>query len=279
MQAIFTADDFGRSSTINAAVIRAHQDGVLTSASLMVTGDAFEEAVELALRHPTLAVGLHLVTGAGRAALSAHRIPHLAGPDGYFLGNPASLGLRCFFNRAAQMELAAEIEAQLQRFAQTGLPLDHVNGHYHMHLHPTVLRSLVPLAQRYGARGFRLPRDRLVPSLAWSRQRAGTKIVWAAIYALLNRAALRAWQPFPFVITDRVYGFMQSGCMEEGYVVRMLEMPGPASAEFYFHPDTASPSEPFGPNPGDLATLLSPRVRQTLEERGHMLTTYSALSR
>ncbi len=69
-QVIITADDFGRSRAINAAIIRAHREGILTSASLMVAGDAWEEAVELAHANPTLAVGLHLVVSGGRAVLN-----------------------------------------------------------------------------------------------------------------------------------------------------------------------------------------------------------------
>ncbi len=53
---IVNADDFGISETVNEAVIRAFTEGVLTSCSLMVTGEAFEHAVSLARAHPGLVV-------------------------------------------------------------------------------------------------------------------------------------------------------------------------------------------------------------------------------
>lgn len=278
MRVIFNADDLGDSRAINAAILQAHCRGVLTGASLMVTGEAAEEAVALAREHPTLAVGLHIVMVDGRSALPPQEIPHLVGPDGRFPQDAVALGLRCFFSRTAQAELAAEIEAQFRLYAQTGLPLDHVDGHYHLHLHPSALRIILPLARRYGARGFRLPRDELGPALRWSRQQAATQVTWAAIFALLNRHVLRKMRPFPLVTTERVYGLFHSGRMEEGYVVRLLERMRASSAEFYLHPSTQSPQKPFGPNPGDLETLLSPRLREVLQRRGIALCTYRMLA-
>lgn len=278
IRVIFNADDFGDSPAINEAIMQAHLRGLLTSASLMVAGEAVEEAVALAREHPTLAVGLHVVMVDGRPALPPEEIPHLVGPDGRFPEDAVALGLRCFFSRIAQEELAAEIEAQFRLYAQTGLPLDHVDGHYHLHLHPSALRVILPLAQRYGARGFRLPRDELGPALGWSRRQAGTQVAWAAIFALLNRYVLRKLRPFPLVTTERVYGLFHSGRMEEGYVVRLLERMRASSAEFYLHPSTRPPQKPFGPNPGDLETLLSPHLREIMSIRRILPTTYSALA-
>ena len=141
-QIITTADDFGRSPAINAAIIRAHREGILTAASLMVTGDAWQEAVQLARANPTLAVGLHLVVSNGRAVLPPTQIPHLVDASGRFPDDPLRLGLRYAFDRAAQRELAAEVAAQFARFAATGLPLSHVDGHQHLHVHPVVYREL-----------------------------------------------------------------------------------------------------------------------------------------
>src|SRR5471032_3146050 len=63
---ILTADDFGLHTRVNEAVERAHRNGVLSSASLMVAGDAAADAVERARRLPTLRVGLHVVLADGR---------------------------------------------------------------------------------------------------------------------------------------------------------------------------------------------------------------------
>ncbi|MCX7707715.1 MAG: hopanoid biosynthesis-associated protein HpnK [Anaerolineae bacterium] len=276
-QVIVTADDFGRSPAINAAVIRAHREGILTGASLMVAGDAWDEAVELARATPTLAVGLHLVVSGARAVLSPDRLPHLVDADGRFPDDPLRLGLRYAYSRAAQQELAEEITAQFERFAATGLPLSHVDGHQHLHVHPFVFRLLVSLARQYGAHGVRVPADDLLLALRHDRRGAAAKVGWALGLGLVGRWCRRQAQANGLAVADRVYGIFQSGRMTEDYVVKVLrEMKAP-TAELYFHPSREALGDALGPNPGDLATLLSPAVRQVIAERGLRLTTYAGL--
>lgn len=276
-QIIVTADDFGRSQAINAAIIRAHREGILTCASLMVAGDAWEEAVELARATPTLAVGLHLVVSGGRAVLSPQRIPRLVDAHSRFPDDPLRLGLRYAFDRAARQELAAEIAAQFERFSGTGLPLSHVDGHQHLHVHPVVFRLLLPLARRYGARGVRVPADDVMLALRHDRRGAGAKAGWALGLALVLGWCRRQAQAAGLVVADRVYGIFQSGQMTEDYVVKVLCTLKVSTAELYFHPSLEATGEALGPNPGDLATLLSSPVCQAIVERGLRLTTYGAL--
>jgi hopanoid biosynthesis associated protein HpnK len=277
VQIILNADDFGASASINTAIIQAHRQGVLTSASLMVTGPSAAEAVELARRAPALAVGLHLVVAGGKSALPPDRIPHIVNREGFFPDDPLRAGLRYYFGRAAQAELAAELEAQFERFAATGLDLSHVDGHLHMHLHPTVLRLVLPLAERYGARGLRLPRDEFWISIAHDRQRAAVKAVWAVVFGLLARYCMGQLDAHPLAVAHRVYGLMQTGRMNERYVLDLLRRLPVPTAELYFHPSTHTEDGASGPNPSDLATLLSPAVRSVIQERGLCLTTYPAL--
>ena len=57
---IFNADDFGISKGVNAAIVKAHKEGILNSASLMVNQKYAPQAVELASDMPDLELGLHL---------------------------------------------------------------------------------------------------------------------------------------------------------------------------------------------------------------------------
>ncbi|HZL34857.1 MAG TPA: hopanoid biosynthesis-associated protein HpnK [Tepidisphaeraceae bacterium] len=294
---ILTADDFGRSPAINQAVLRAHRQGVLTAASLMVSGEAFGDAVRIARDTPTLAVGLHLVLADGRGVLPADRIPQLVNADGCFPNAPARLGMRYFFDPRARRQVALEMEAQFERFAQTGLPMAHVDGHQHMHLHPAVFPLLVKLATQYGAAGVRVPRDDLRFALRYNSQRALTKILWAAAFGCLGRRARRRLAGQNLAVADRVYGLMQSGHMDEAYVISLLERARDVSlpqekrglttksqrhevkstVEIYFHPTTGPRTDDLGPNPGELQTLLSPDVRRTIEKRAARLCSYADL--
>lgn len=245
----------------------------------MVAGEAAGGAVRLAREHPDLAVGLHLVVLDGQAVLPPSRIPHLVDGQGRLPAQPVRLGLRYVSSRTARRELALEIEAQFERFAATGLRLSHVDGHWHMHVHPTVFDLLLPLAERYGAGGIRLPREPLLPALRYDRSRAGTKLAWALAYALLCRRCEARLRGRGIRAADRVYGLMQTGRMQEAYVAGVLRRLEVRSAELYFHPSMDEGSEPLGPNPGDLATLLSPAVRQAVRERGLVRATYPTLPR
>jgi hopanoid biosynthesis associated protein HpnK len=288
MDAIFNADDFGRSSNINAAIFRAHCEGILTSASLMVTGEAAGEAVRMAREAPGLAVGLHLTLTDALPASPPGELPHLVGRTGRLPADPVRVWIRLLFSPAARAEMARELQAQCERFAATGLPLAHVDGHQHLHMHPAVFRALLPLAAQYGARGVRLPRDDFRLALSYSRRSAGIKAVWAAAFGLLchfyARGLARAGQERDQVagrqrpaITDRVYGVLQTGQMEEAYVLQVLGTAQARAIELYFHPSIGPEAMPLGPNAGDLATLLSPAVRQAVEARGWRLASYATL--
>jgi predicted glycoside hydrolase/deacetylase ChbG (UPF0249 family) len=107
---IVSADDFGIAPEVNAAVERAHRDGVLTNASLMVTGGAAADAVAVARRLPALGVGLHLVLAQGRPAAPHARIPRLVRAGGSFSDSPVASGLRFAWLSVARRG-AAELPA------------------------------------------------------------------------------------------------------------------------------------------------------------------------
>ncbi len=154
---IVTADDFGAAVEVNQAVARAHKDGVLTAASLMVSGAAAADAVARARDLTKLRVGLHLVLVDGKPILPARLVPDLVDGQGDFRNDMARAGAAMFFRAKVRAQLAAEIEAQFEAFAATGLKLDHVNAHKHFHLHPTIAALMVKFAAAHGATGARVP--------------------------------------------------------------------------------------------------------------------------
>ena len=154
---IVNADDLGLAAPVNAAIERAHRDGVLTAASLMVGEPAMAEGVDLARRNPRLAVGLHLTLTDGTPTLPPDRIPALVQPNGRFRDDMAGLGLALAASRAARAQLRAEIAAQFAAFRATGLACDHLNAHKHFHLHPVIAGIAFAEAARHGIRAVRIP--------------------------------------------------------------------------------------------------------------------------
>lgn len=274
---IVNADDFGSSRSVNAAVIEAHRRGVLSSASLMVTGEAAEEAVELARCHPELAVGLHLVLIQGRAASSPDRLPRLVRSDGTLPDDPVSTGLRLAFSPQLRHEVTVEIEAQLERFAATGLALSHVDGHLNFHMHPVAFSLLAPRAAARGASGVRLPRDDLRLALRHGSDRLAQRLVWAAAFGLLSAWARRRLPP-GLRAADRVYGLFQTGRVTAPYLLDLIARLESGSAELYLHPATQASGEALGPNAGDLRALLDPAVTDALRSSRVRLGSYAALA-
>ncbi len=119
-QLIVTADDFGAAVEVNEAVERAHRGGILSAASLMVSGNAARDAVLRAKTMPTLRVGLHLVLVEGKPVLPAKSVPDLVDATGHFRTDMARAGAAMFFLPRVRAQLAAEIEAQFAAFAATG---------------------------------------------------------------------------------------------------------------------------------------------------------------
>ncbi len=267
---IINADDFGRSASINQAVVRAHREGVLTAASLMVNEPGFDEAVALARLHPRLGVGLHLTLLCGRAALPPEAIPGLSGADGRFTDHAVGAGWRYFFRRELRGQLRAEIHAQFQRFRQTGLALDHVNGHLHLHLHPTVLRILLEDAAPLGIERMRLTRDPFGLNLGLARGRVVYRSVHALIFNRLGARARRALRRRGIRHTDRVFGLLQNARVDEAYVLRLLACLPAGDSELYSHPSLDEFKHEFD-------ALVSPRVRAMIDEAGVKLIRYQDL--
>src|SRR5436309_15427888 len=95
---IVTADDFGLSLPINEAVEKAHRQGVLSAASLMVGAPAAEDAVSRARSLRSLGVGLHLTLLEGRPVLPPAKVPGLVEPDGRFSSDPFRFGVALFLS-------------------------------------------------------------------------------------------------------------------------------------------------------------------------------------
>ena len=235
---IVTADDFGAAHEVNDAVERAHRDGILTAASLMVTGDAAEDAVARAKTMPSLGVGLHVVLVEGRPALPPEQLPDLVDASGQLRTDMVRMAINIFTKPAARAQLRAEVEAQFARFAATGLPLDHVNAHKHFHLHPTIAATILSVGRRYGMKAIRAP---IEPADLLNRIEPGSgKFDIARPWARLVRHRMRR---AGMLVPDQVFGLAWSGALDTGRLRGLVEHLPDGLTEIYAHPAT-------GPYPG-----------------------------
>ncbi len=249
---IVTADDFGRSPEINAAIERAHRAGFVTQASLMVNEPAAEEAADIARRNPALRIGLHLTLCAGRASAAAGEadsFPYsrrsLADESGRFTTSPACAGLRYAFSPLLAEPLRHEIRGQFERFRALGFAPTYWDGHTHLHLHPTIFRLTLPIAIEHGFRATRLVRE------------PGSFALVPWIFQRLSRAAMPHLEKHGIRFTDRVFGLRDSGRMTTAVLARVLENLPDGVSELYFHPGAES-AEP------DYATLIPLLARHAI---------------
>jgi chitin disaccharide deacetylase len=267
---IVNADDFGRSRSINDAVIRAHRDGILTTASLMVNEPPCEEAVALAKENPRLGVGLHLALLCGRSALRQGHIPGLVNSAGEFTNNPVAAGMRYFFVRSLRAQLEAEIEAQFARFHATGLTLDHVNGHLHMHLHPVVFDILMRRASEWRISHLRLTYDPFWLDLRLAKGQWLYRASHAFIYRLLSWRSASGLAKRGIRHTQHVFGLLQNARVDESYVLKLLPVLPAGDSELYSHPSLDEFKNEFD-------ALISPAVRQLVREQNVELIRYQDL--
>ena len=258
---IISADDFGLSESVNEAVERAHREGMLDAASLMVAGAAADDAIRRARTMPGLRVGLHLVVIEGPAVLPPAQIPDLVDAAGQFSSGQLRLGVHYFFRPRVRRQLAAEIRAQFDAFAATGLSLDHANAHKHMHLHPTVGQMLLRIGREFGLNRVRVPAE--PPDVL---RRCGAAVAFGdrALYrwtALLRHQARAAGMQ----VNDHCFGIAWSGHMTSERVRSLLaELPDGVS-EIYFHPAVRPDSllrrlMPEYQHDAELAALLDPEL-------------------
>jgi len=274
---IVTADDFGVSGEVNVAVERAHRHGVLTAASLMVAGTAVEQAVEMARASPSLHVGLHLVLVEGRPVLSPDAIPDLVASDGKFRRDMVGAAVDMFFRPHVRRQLAAEVKAQFQAFAATGLPLDHVNTHKHFHLHPTIAGTILRVGRAFGLKAMRVPSE---PRDVLMRAEPGVRVAPAYVTGPWSAAVRRRLNRAGVATADQVFGLHWSGAMTPERLLGLVRCLPPGVSEIYTHPATSGGFD--GDCPGyaygaELEALTSPDVIAAVRDSGARLAGFSQI--
>lgn len=248
----------------------------------MVAGVAAADAVARARRMPALGVGLHLVLTRGKPVLDPAKIPALVEANGVFAGDLFRAGVNFFFNPAARAQLEAEIRAQFEAFKRTGLCLDHVNGHNHIHLHPTVLSLVLKVGRDYGLPAVRVPYE--PPLLSFAAMKEG---FWRRLLpalglwpwtALLKRRIRRAG----LTCNDRVFGIFDTGHMTAPRVAGFIARLPAGVSEIYLHPAVGGGGNPDlaaegYDGPGELAALLDGSIARTIREGGIAAVTFSDL--
>ena len=265
---IVNADDFGKSSSANSAIQRAHREGILTSASLMVSADRADQAAQIARENPLLGVGIHLTLVCGTSTLKPSEIIGVVNQKFEFDQSPVRAGIRYYFSKSLHHYIRQEINAQIRLFKTYDLPIDHLNGHLNFHLHPTVFEFIKRGVYELGVRSVRLTRDPLLLNLSIAGGNYLYRLSHALIFNLLAARSRKSLDRNRLIYADATFGLLQSGRLNERYLLKLLARLKPGTYELYAHPDEHEHRH-------ELEALTSPKVKNLIRERGIILCRYS----
>jgi hopanoid biosynthesis associated protein HpnK len=276
-QLIVNADDLGLTPGVNRGILRAFQDGIVTSASLLVTGSAFEEAVALARQNPELDVGLHLTLVEERAVLGREILPTLVDETGRFPHTSGEFFRRTVLGGISWDEVEREIAAQIARFQKTGLRLSHLDIHQHLHMFPPVFQIVRRLTRKIDNVWIRNSAGpwRKSPGILMGR--------WVKQLGL-NLTCLSArglhGPPLP-QMPDGMFGFDVSGCLTRSALEQILRKIPDGLYELICHPgegdkETCRQYRHWGYRwAEDLEALTASETRRLLQEQKIALTSFA----
>ena len=251
---IINADDFGFTPDVNAGIVHAHRNGVLTSTTLMANGDAFDDAVRLAYETPSLDIGCHLVLVQGKSLLTGRPLPK--GP----LELLRTLGV-------SGLDVHAELRAQIVKIIDTGIRLTHLDSHKHTHIVPSVFRVVVRLAEEFDIPYIRLPLDHTTRFTG-----AACRLADTYYRGLAKGSHVR--------MTDHFLGFRLTGHLTEDSFAAALRTLHEGITEFMCHPGflteqlSNAQTRLKESRVRELEALTSPRIRELMDAESIHLATF-----
>ena len=264
---VVNADDFGFTRDVNDGIVEAHCNGILTATTLMTNAAEFEHAVGLSRRHPSLDIGCHLVLVGGHSLLGSQK-PY-----------PSDVSSLLGAMLRGQLDVEAELDAQIRRILSAGLRPTHLDTHKHTHLLPKVLHAVGKLSHQYRIPWVRRPFDYPMHAGAVPISRR-----------LLTRGLgfLRRWfhhvlQSYGCRTTDHFAGFAVTGFYETPELIQLLNQLPPGSTEFMTHPGfcTAELQQARTrlkeTRQKELLALTAKETRETVDRLGIRIVSYRDL--
>jgi predicted glycoside hydrolase/deacetylase ChbG (UPF0249 family) len=262
---VVNADDFGLSPAISRGILRAHRDGIVTSASLLGNCDDLPGARALLAEVPQLGVGVHLALCGGRPVAPASSVRSLLRPDDAFGPRGQDFIVAWMRGRIVPAEVERELDAQVARVRDAGIAVDHLDTHHHLGFLPVVGRAVEAVARRHGIAGIRSAVER--PTLAWvTEPRRGIEAGLLTGLGWLTRRQLGARRHGP-----QSWGYVESGHLDEIRILEIIGRLGPGPHEIICHPGEEDAAVGESParyqRTAELASLTSAKVRRALTQR------------
>ena len=245
-QLIVNADDFGLHPLINAGIIKGHQEGFITSTSLMPSAPCWQEAVRLAKENPRLGIGVHLtLVGSVPSVLPKEQVSSLLDDDGLFLPDYVAFAKRYYSGAVKKAELEAELRAQLERALNCGVNITHIDSHQHTHVLPGINSLVLKLSNEYNIIRVRIPKEAYLFTGGFQTG-VGRLIGRSGLSFCADMAALRA-DSLGLRHPQHFYGMLAGGHLNAQLIANILRQLPEGVSEIMTHPglDSAALGKAF----------------------------------
>jgi hopanoid biosynthesis associated protein HpnK len=283
---IVNADDFGLTHGVNRAIVEAHGLGVVTSATLMANGPAFEDAVQRAKSTSRLSVGCHVVLVDGRPVLGGGNTSTLSekkAHDGRFHESLTSFVLRAVSGRIDADEIEAEAMAQIRKLQAAGIAVSHLDTHKHTHIFPAVLLPLLRAARACGVPAVRNPFGPLHLSILAKHSSLWKQYSKVATLSCLGRTFRRSVAGAGLLTPDGTVGIVATGALDDRLFDSIVASLPEGTWELVCHPgyndaELRSVRTRLRESRAvELRLLTSPEARAILARSGVQLISYRDL--
>lgn len=245
-QLIVNADDFGLHPLINAGIIKGHQEGFITSTSLMPSAPCWQEAVRLAKENPRLGIGVHLtLVGGVPSVLPKEKVSSLLDDDGLFLPDYVAFAKRYYGGAVKRSELEAELRAQLERALSCGVNITHIDSHQHTHVLPGINSLVLKLSNEYNIIRVRIPKEGYLFTGGYQTG-VGRLIGRSGLSFCADMVALRA-DSLGLRHPQHFYGMLAGGHLNAQLIANILRQLPEGVSEIMTHPglDSAALGKAF----------------------------------
>ncbi len=278
---IINADDFGLVQGVNEGIIKAHREGILTSATLMANMPGFNQAVEMAGENPDLGVGAHLNILRGQPVSSAQEVASLLSKENRFVPSVSGLLWKIALKRIKPDNIEREFRAQLEKILGAGIHLSHIDSEKHIHLIRPIFRIVLKLAKEY-----KINKVRFIEEYCLST-RLGQTI--KSFFISLSSASMKTRMNEEGIRTpDRFYGVCDSGQITGDKLKDVFQSVKDGVTEIMVHPgfisqDMIELEKLIGPyyintsREKELHALLDERLPEMIADLGIQLINFNQL--
>jgi predicted glycoside hydrolase/deacetylase ChbG (UPF0249 family) len=276
---IVNADDFGYTAGVTRGILAAHDEGIVTSATVMATGSAVDLAIAEAKRRPNLGIGVHLTLCDVAPAAPRDSVRSLMDSQADRFPTLMGMARRVLAGRVRFAELVAELHAQIARVVDAGIRPTHLDTHRHVIVLPMVLDAIVEAARPFGVRAIRRPLERG----GWKRASAAAILKYGILAPITFRLARRA-RAAGFSSPDEFWGISAMGRADfAARLAAAIDAVRPGITEFMVHPGEIDAElrridSYIGPRETELSALRNPELRDRCVRRGIRLASYAALA-